>query len=69
MNVKPTPNAEALIRLPEVRQRVGLARTTIYNMVNAGTFPQPIKLGKRAVAWSSRAVDQWIADQLKQAGQ
>lgn len=60
---------DQLIRMPNVKHRVGLGRTSIYALVAEGKFPAPVKIGKRAVAWSARAVDQWIADQLKQAGQ
>jgi len=40
-----------LIRLKEVMNRTGLGRTSIYNFMNAGTFPKSVQLGERAVAW------------------
>jgi prophage regulatory protein len=40
-----------LIRLPEVRQRTGKAKSTIYQEIKEGTFPRPRRIGKRAVAW------------------
>ena len=55
-----------LIRLPEVLDRVPLCRTTIWTRVNEGTFPKPIKLGPRAVAWLESAVDEWIANKVNQ---
>jgi len=40
-----------LIRLPEVKARVGLSRSSIYLKISEGTFPPPVKLGVRSVAW------------------
>jgi prophage regulatory protein len=49
-----------LIRLPEVKLRTGLARSSIYRMMEDGGFPRPRKLGPRAVAWLVNDIDQWI---------
>ena len=51
----------SLLRLPVVRARTGLSRSSIYARVAAGTFPRPIAIGPRAVAWASDAVNTWIA--------
>lgn len=50
----------ALERMNEVTKRTGLARATIYRRMGEGTFPQPVKLGARAIAWRSSDVDAWI---------
>lgn len=57
----------SLLRLPQVIDRVGLRRSSLYRRVAEGTFPAPVKLGVRAVAWDSRAIDAWIAKQLSKA--
>ena len=59
-----------LIRLPEVMNRTGYGRTSIYRKMEDGTFPKSVKLGgpledpnafdSRAVAWIEHEVDQWI---------
>lgn len=49
-----------LIRLPEVKLRTGLARSSIYRMMEDGCFPRPRKLGPRAVAWMVSDIDHWI---------
>lgn len=46
----------ALIRLPEVIRESGLSRSSIYNYIDEGLFPKPIKIGERAVAWISSEV-------------
>ena len=53
-----------VLRLPRVQARTGLARSTIYVRVADGSFPQPIRLGARAVGWIESEVDAWIRDQI-----
>ena len=54
----------ALLRLSEVTVRVGLKKTAIYSRVNAGLFPEPVKLGERCVRWRVEDIDRWLADPL-----
>lgn len=53
-----------LLRLPETLKKTGLSRTRLYEAVACGTFPQPAKVGRRAVAWSEDEVNAWIAARL-----
>ena len=48
-----------LIRLPAVQQRVGMGRTAVYEMIKAGRFPKPVKLGS-ASAWIDVEITQWM---------
>lgn len=50
-----------LLRLVELRARVGLGRSTIYRRIGEGTFPAPKNLGGRAVGWLESDVEAWIA--------
>lgn len=50
------------IRMKEVCRKTGLAKSSIYDRVNAKTFPQPIRIGDRAVAFVESEVDAWMAD-------
>jgi len=58
-------NGSNLLRLPPVMDKVGLAKSSIYARVAAKTFPAPVALGPRVVAWVSAEVDNWIAEQIK----
>jgi prophage regulatory protein len=60
-------NDERLLRLPEVESRVGLKKSAIYAGCSAKppTFPVPIKLSPRAVAWPESAIQAWIAGRIK----
>lgn len=47
----------ALLRLPSVIDQVGLQRTAIYDRINDGLFPAPIKLGPRVSVWPAHEVE------------
>lgn len=47
-------------RLPEVENRTGLGRSTIYRRVRRGEFPAPRDLGGRASAWWADDVMTWM---------
>lgn len=59
--------AKAILRLPEVRARCGLSRSTIYQRVNDGKFPRPITLGGRAVGWLEAEVEAWLSAQIERS--
>ena len=56
--------ADRLIRIDEVKRRVGLGKTMIYRLIKQGTFPPPYKLSPFASRWSEREIIGWI-DQVK----
>ncbi|RKZ95480.1 MAG: hypothetical protein DRQ46_08400 [Gammaproteobacteria bacterium] len=39
------------VELGELKEIVGLARSTVYRMSSKGKFPKPIKLGERSSGW------------------
>lgn len=49
-----------IIRLKQVIDATGLARSTVYKYVAEGTFPKPISLGDRCVGWLESEVHDWI---------
>lgn len=55
---------QKVLRLPSVVERVGISRSTIYEMQFAGDFPKPIKLGKRSVGWLEADIDKWLATRV-----
>ena len=58
---------ERLVRMAEVRERTGLARASIYRMMDAGTFPKLIRLGPSTIAWRETEIDAWIRDTIVEA--
>ncbi len=57
--------ATTILRLPTVKERTGLSRSTIYLRISNGTFPSPISLGGRAVGWVSDEIQLWIEQQIE----
>lgn len=54
----------SVLRLKQVRQITGLARSTIYSAIRAGSFPAPFRLGPRAIGFSAASVDAWLAARM-----
>ncbi|WP_342747466.1 helix-turn-helix transcriptional regulator [Tropicimonas sediminicola] len=54
-----------MLRRPEVQARVGLSRSTIYDMMALGAFPRPVRIGRRAVAWRESDITAWMNGRLR----
>lgn len=52
--------AEKILRLSKVKETVGLGRTSIYRLMQAGQFPRPVQIGLRAVGWRESDIQAWI---------
>ena len=59
--------ANRIQRLPEVKIKTGLQRSTIYQLMAAGEFPKSISLGSRAVGWIESEIDDWIARRISKS--
>ena len=46
-----------LIKLPEVIDRTAKGKSTIWAAIKAGTFPAPIKIGPRAIAFIESEIE------------
>lgn len=53
-----------LIRLPQVRQTVALSRSEIYRLISLNSFPKPVPLGKRPVAWDKDEIQAWVRSRI-----
>ncbi len=53
-----------ILRRREVETRTGLSRSTIYAQMAEGTFPKPIRLGKRAVGWTDASITEWLNNRI-----
>ena len=75
MDKKQSPQ-KRLIRLPEVMNRTGYGKTSIYRKMEDGSFPKSVKLGcpledrnafdSRAAAWVEDEVDLWIQSRIEE---
>ena len=57
--------ATTFLRLPAVKARTGLSRSSIYLRISDGTFPHPVSLGPRAVAWVESEIEEWLQQQIE----
>lgn len=55
----------SILRLPTVKARTGLSRSTIYLRISEGRFPKPVSLGGRAVGWVEAEITDWLNQQIK----
>ncbi len=56
---------QTILRLPAVKSRSGMSRSSIYNGIKEGTFPAQISLGPRAVGWLESSIDAWIQARIE----
>lgn len=52
--------SKKIIRLPEVKNKTGLSRSSIYLRMSNNEFPQSISLGSRAIGWLNADIEQWL---------
>lgn len=57
--------APALLGFASVSHYVGFGRSRIYQLINAGEFPPPVKIGKSS-RWVKAEVDAWIGSHSAQ---
>ncbi len=61
----PNSLTPTILRLPAVKARTGLSRSTIYVMIAEGRFPVGVRLGTQAVGWYDSEVAEWIATRAR----
>jgi prophage regulatory protein len=59
------PDEIGFLRLPEVRSVTGLSKSSLYALIRANSFPAPVQLGPRTVAWVRSEIKQWAAERIK----
>lgn len=57
----------SLLRKPQVIARTGIPKSSWERGVRLGYYPKPIKIGKRAVAWTSTSIDALIYDLVEKS--
>jgi predicted DNA-binding transcriptional regulator AlpA len=58
---KPTPQATEvlLLDMSTLCQRIGLCRSNVYLQIQAGKFPEPVKIG-RSSRWLASEIHAWV---------
>ena len=52
---------ERLMRREEVLHVCGISKTTLDEMIKAGTFPKPVRINERAAGWRVKDILGWLA--------
>jgi prophage regulatory protein len=50
-----------VLRRRATEAKCGLSKTALYDKIQKGKFPKPVKLGPKSVGWLESELDQWIA--------
>ncbi|MDI3465641.1 MAG: hypothetical protein OJF50_004462 [Nitrospira sp.] len=56
-----------IIRIKHVQRRLSLSRSAIYSLMDAGEFPPPIQLSRRAIGWRQADIDAWLKSRTRQS--
>ena len=57
----------SFLRLPELKSVTGLSKSSLYALIRAKSFPSPVQLGPRTVAWVRSEVRQWAAERISKS--
>lgn len=57
--------SHTILRLPDVKKRTGLSRSSIYLRIANQEFPRPVSLGGRAVGWVEADVERWLVQKIE----
>jgi len=57
--------AHKILRLPQVINRTGLSRSSIYLRMANNDFPLSISLGGRSVGWLEKDIDDWLDEKIQ----
>ena len=47
--------------------KTGYGKAWIYRLINEGLFPQPVKIGVRAIAFIESEIDEWIVSAIERS--
>lgn len=49
-----------ILRLPDLKEKIRLGRSAIYDMISRGEFPRQVQLSARTSGWLESEVDEWL---------
>jgi prophage regulatory protein len=53
------------ISMRQLKDLVGLSKTTIYKRINSGTFPRAVPLGPKRVVFIETEIEAWMRKQIQ----
>ncbi len=64
-NIQQNETVPRLLKLDEVMNMTGLSKSSVYHQMNKGTFPRPINIGVKSVAWLETDIQLWIKNKIE----
>ena len=52
--------AKRILNQRDILAALGVSKTTLWRMIKAGTFPQPLKIGERLNGWRVETFEGWL---------
>ena len=64
MSLHPT----RMLKIADASALTTMSRSWIYGRLKEGSFPRPLRVSSRCVAWLAEDVEQWLADRPRAGG-
>ena len=61
--------SEKLLTRPEVESRCRIATSTLYRLMREADFPEPLKIGPRAVRWKASEIEAFLESRPRASGE
>jgi prophage regulatory protein len=58
----PSDDFDRIVRVKEVLPILGVCRGTLYDFIDQGRFPRPLKLGSQLVGWRASQIREYLAN-------
>ena len=65
---RPMTHEKRMLRFPDVLERTGLSKATIYRLLKANKFPAPMRLSPRSVGWPVQLIEDWLETRDRTTG-
>ena len=59
---------DQLLKRHDVEKRCQISRSAIYRLMRTGQFPEPIRIGPRAVRWPESEIEAWLESRPRATG-
>lgn len=60
---------DRLLTRQEVQDKCRIGRSSIYRLMRGGRFPEPIRVGMRAVRWKESEIDKYLSNRPRAGGE
>lgn len=59
-----TTESPVLLPFDEVKRRVGLSRSLVFDLIARGEFPRPVRVTAKRVAFVETEISDWIRNRI-----